>query len=71
MGYRTLGRTEDVLQGYTARAGLEGPFAFANGQVLYYDAREGAYYNPRSDFYLSQEEADLLHTSLVDRLKNQ
>jgi len=40
---------------YGPREGLEGPFNFG-GVVLYYDVKEGAYYNPRSDFYLSYDE---------------
>lgn len=65
MGYKVLGPTEQVMQGYQPRKGLEGPFAFANGQVLYYDPKEGAYWDPKTDFYLSQEEADSLHQNLA------
>lgn len=71
MGYRVLGRTEDLLRGYEARAGLEGPFVFANGQVVYYDPQEGAYWDPRTDFYLSTDEAVSLHNILINQLKNQ
>lgn len=56
MGYKVLGKTEDLYQGYEARKGLEGPFSF-NGRVVYYDPREGKYWDPRTDFYLSNEEA--------------
>ena len=55
MGYKVLGKTEDLLKGYGPRKGLEGPFNF-NGRVLYYDKREGKYYDPRTDFYLSYNE---------------
>jgi len=55
MGYKVLGKTEDLLKGYGPRKGLEGPFNF-NGRVLYYDPREGKYYDPRTDFYLSYTE---------------
>lgn len=55
MGYKVLGKTEDLLKGYGPRKGLEGPFNF-NGRVLYYDPREGKYYDPRTDFYLSYNE---------------
>jgi len=55
MGYKVLGKTEDLLKGYGPRQGLEGPFNF-NGRVLYYDKREGKYYDPRTDFYLSYNE---------------
>jgi hypothetical protein len=41
------------------RKGLEGPFRFKNGQVLYYDRSEkgGTYYNPLTDMYLTHDEA--------------
>lgn len=39
------------------RPGLEGPFRFRGGRVLYYDAREGAYYDSLTDLYLGNEEA--------------
>ena len=41
MGYKVLGLKADLMQGYEARKGLEGPFCFANGQVVYYDPKEG------------------------------
>lgn len=69
MGYRVIGRTEDVLQGYEPRKGLEGPFAFPNGQVVYYDPREGQYWDPRSDFYLSHDEAESLRNSIFDTIR--
>ena len=51
MGYKVLGRTEIVMQGYEARKGLEGPFNF-NGHILYYDPSEGQYWDPKSDYYV-------------------
>ena len=54
MGYRIV---NDVLQGYTARRGLEGPFNIG-GRPLYYDPKEGSYYDPRTDFYVPQEEVN-------------
>ena len=53
MGYRVIGQMDEKWQ---PRRGLEGPFQYANGRVLYYDPREGKYYCPLSDFYLDQEE---------------
>lgn len=55
MSYRVLGKTEDVMQGYGSRNGLEGPF-YCNGRILYYDVKEGKYWDPRTDFYLSHSE---------------
>lgn len=41
---------------YGEREGLEGPFSGDNGKVYYYDPKEGKYYDPDTDFYLSQDE---------------
>lgn len=50
------------------RNGLEGPFNFS-GRVLYYDAREGKYYDPQSDFYIEQDEMDIINQYMVNLLK--
>jgi hypothetical protein len=70
MAYQVLGNTKDLLQGYGPRKGLEGPFVFANGRVLYYDAREGQYYDPRTDFYVEQDEMNILHDVLLAKLRS-
>ena len=69
MAFVNLGRTEDLMQGYGPRKGLEGPFVFANGRVLYYDAREGAYYDPKTDFYVERDEVNFLHNELMRMLE--
>lgn len=38
------------------RHGLEGPFLYRSGVVLYYDPREGEYYNPLTDMYVGERE---------------
>ena len=53
---------------YGPRQGLEGPFNFS-GRVLYYDAVEGAYYDPTTDFYVDQEEMNLIHNRLIEKLR--
>lgn len=53
MGYKILA---PMPEGYGPRPGLEGPFNF-NGRVLYYCNKEGRYWDPRTDFFLSHEEA--------------
>jgi hypothetical protein len=53
-------------QEYGPRAGLEGPFHYPNGAVLYYDPREGEYYDPRTDWYVPREEVALLQQSIFD-----
>jgi len=53
---------------YQARAGLEGPFHYLNGRVLYYDARAGDYWDPTTDFYVDRDEVALLQQMIFDRL---
>ena len=69
MGYKVLGRTEELLQGYGPRKGLEGPFVSPNLQVVYYDPREGAYWDPKTDFYLDRDEAARLQNSIFDTIR--
>lgn len=64
MGYKVLDQMRDH---YGPRQGLEGPFNFV-GRVLYYDPREGSYWDPRTDFYVPQEDMDQLHQRMVDIL---
>ena len=52
MGYKVV---PNMPEGYGPRKGLEGPFNF-NGRVLYYDPKEGKYYDPRTDFYVPHSE---------------
>ena len=68
MAYKVLNVTDNMRDNYSPRKGLEGPFSFS-GRVLYYDNKEGQYYDPRSDFYLSNEEMALINQQLADRLK--
>ena len=65
MGYKILGQTEDLLKGYGRRPSLEGPFIFAGGRVLYYDPKQGQYWDPRTDFYIEHEEMTYLHNELM------
>jgi hypothetical protein len=55
MGYRVLNTVDNMRDTYGPRKGLEGPYNF-NGRVLYYDPKEGKYYDPRTDFYVSHDE---------------
>ena len=55
MGFKILGKTEDLLQGFGPIKGLEGPYNF-NGSVLYYDPKEGKYWDPKTDFYVPHDE---------------
>ena len=53
---------------YGTRKGLEGPFHYPNGQVLYYDPKEGAYYDPTTDFYVPDEDVAELQQSIFTAL---
>jgi len=70
MGYKVIAdkfQMDDMRQKYGPRVGLEGPFNFS-GRVLYYDNKEGLYYDPRTDFYVEQSEMDMIHSGLVHKL---
>jgi len=62
MGFKVLGQRDSRFQPIK---GLEGPFYFANSRVLYYDPKEGEYYDSTTDFYVPREEVDQLHTELA------
>lgn len=62
-------RFKEILEGYKvlpaidmdrypdrSQQGLEGPFRTNAGHVVYYDPREGRYYDPNTDMYLSHDE---------------
>ena len=71
MGYKVLAdkfEMDEMRTKYGPRAGLEGPFNFS-GRVLYYDNKEGAYYDPRTDFYVEQSEMDLINLNLYKMLQ--
>ena len=65
MGFKVLGQRDSRFQPIK---GLEGPFYFANSRVLYYDPKEGEYYDSTTDFYVPREEVDQLHTELARML---
>ncbi len=50
------------------RKGLEGPFNYPSGAVLYYDPKAGEYYDPRTDFYVDRNDVALLQQQIFDRL---
>jgi hypothetical protein len=65
MGYAVLGERDARWQ---PRKGLEGPFFFATGRVLYYDVRAGEYWDPLTDFYVPNDEVAELHAELARML---
>jgi len=64
MGYKVLGVRDAQWE---PRKGLEGPFWFVD-RVLYYDPREGSYWDPTTDFYVERSEMDQLNQRMVDIL---
>ena len=71
MGYAVLAdrfEMDQMRNKFGPRAGLEGPFNFS-GRVLYYDSKEGQYYDPLTDFYVEQSEMDQIHNRLMNTLR--
>lgn len=66
MGYKVF-EIDNMREKYGARKGLEGPFNFS-GRVLYYDPKEGSYYDPTTDFFVSKEEMDELNNRFYEIL---
>ena len=50
---------------YQERDGLEGPFQTKSGKVVYYDTKEGSYYDPDTDMYISYDDWRSLDESTV------
>lgn len=69
MGYRVMDTVDMMRDKYGPRPGLEGPFNFS-GRVLYYDVKEGLYYDPTTDFYVFKEEMDTINGQFMERFKN-
>lgn len=64
MGYCVLPSRDAKWQ---PRKGLEGPFWYVD-RVLYYDPKAGQYWDPTTDFYVEQDEMDLLQQRVIDIL---
>jgi len=71
MAYKVVAdkfQMDEMRTKYGPRKGLEGPFNFS-GRVLYYDTKEGSYYDPRTDFYVAQDEMTSIHNQLLDKMR--
>ena len=68
MGYRVMDTVDQMRDKYGPRKGLEGPFNFS-GRVLYYDTKEGQYYDPTTDFYVEQADMDLINEAFMAKFK--
>jgi hypothetical protein len=67
MGYRVVAdkyQMDMMREKYGPRKGLEGPFNFS-GRVLYYDPKEGAYYDPSTDFYVEEDEMSMIREGFL------
>ena len=78
-GYKEVSITELASEGYRVvpgfdkekyqeRTGLEGPFHTKSGKVVYYDKKEGSYYDPDSDMYISYEDWNAMNEGWKDKL---
>jgi hypothetical protein len=64
MSYRVWNRNTE----FGPRDGLEGPFEYPNGRVLYYDPMAGDYWDPLTDFYISHDEVAMLQHQIFDKI---
>ena len=67
MGYRVVAdksQMDMMREKYGPRKGLEGPFNFS-GRVFYYDPKEGAYYDPSTDFYVEEDEMSMIREGFL------
>ena len=65
MGYTVFDRNVN----YGPRNGLEGPFHYPNGRVLYYDPQVGEYWDPLTDWYVPNEDVAYLQQTIFDRIR--
>ena len=68
-GYKVLPPMDK--EKYQARDGLEGPFSTLSGKVVYYDPKEGKYYDPDTDMYISYEDFQKLDNDYSDMKEEQ
>ncbi len=55
---------------YQERDGLDGPIQTKAGKVVYYDPKEGSYYDPDTDMYMSYEDFKELDEGVWDTVKS-
>ena len=65
MGYKVVNCRGE----FGPRKGLEGPFQYANGRVLYYDPKEGEYWDPTTDWYVPHDELAALQNQIFDMIR--
>jgi hypothetical protein len=57
-GYEILPRMD--REKYQKRPGLEGPIMTRSGKTVYYDTKQGMYYDPDTDMYISYDDWKML-----------
>jgi len=62
MAYHVFRHNQD----YGPRKGLEGPFHYPNGRVLYYSTKDGEYWDPQTDWFVPMDEVSELQNSIFD-----
>ena len=55
-GYTTMPNIDSEKYTDLSGQGLEGPFRLKSGKVVYYDSREGKYYDRDSDMFMSDDD---------------
>ena len=53
---------------YGKRKGLQGPIYYPNGRVLYFDPVADQHWDPTTDFYVDEDELNLLQPMVFDQL---
>lgn len=48
--------------------GLEGPYIFPNGRILWFDTKEQMYYDHKTDFFVEEDELAVLQMSLFSAI---
>lgn len=66
MGYTVLSGINRERYTDLSHEGLEGPYQFQSGKVLYYDKAEGKYYDRDTDMYVSHDEMLSVHYALTE-----
>jgi len=56
MAYRILSISQEFRDKFTERENLEGPFFYDCNRVLYYSVKDGKYWNPLTDMFLTYDE---------------
>jgi len=57
------------MQVYKRRKGLKGPWTYPNGRTLYFDPVAMKYWDPRTDFFVDDDEVNDLKASLFTLIK--